>query len=245
MGILAPLMQGISWAHHEITESYTIKRRLSMLSLGYPDILQCEYDRGVIKEHPEAEQIRRYHGIIDNRFIPEAYDYFSKIGIDLTVIDFKELRGESRFGPFHETDLNYAISPFAFDDRFDIVLDPGTLEHVFNVPVALENIMNFSAPGGYILHWNPLQQPNHGFYNFSPTFYHDFYSANRMKVTEQYVCNHGNGNKLLKLSDQGGTSRFHFNGDASIMTLVRNDRPDGEGGFRIPVQTKYKQMLGG
>lgn len=56
------------------------------------------------------------------------------------------------------------------------MLDHGTLEHCFNVGTAALNLAGAVAMGGIIIHALPMNNYNHGFYNFSPTWFHDLYS---------------------------------------------------------------------
>lgn len=90
----------------------------------------------------------------------------------------------SRFeGAEIEFDLNSAALPEALAGRFDAVFDHGTMEHVFHVPNCLANIHGMLKPGGRVVHTNPASnQIDHGFYMFSPTFFHDFYSANDWEI---------------------------------------------------------------
>jgi len=75
-------------------------------------------------------------------------------------------------------DLNRPL-PAELEGRFGLVLDGGTLEHVFDTRVALANVARMLAPGGRVLHTNPTTNyAAHGFYQFSPTFYYDWYAAN-------------------------------------------------------------------
>jgi SAM-dependent methyltransferase len=65
-------------------------------------------------------------------------------------------------------DLNVAVGE-GLRRRFDTVLDGGTLEHVFNYPVALANAMDMVRPGGRLIHITPTnQEAGHGFYQLSP-----------------------------------------------------------------------------
>jgi SAM-dependent methyltransferase len=65
-------------------------------------------------------------------------------------------------------DMNLPI-PDSLKNRFDIVYDGGTLEHVFNFPVALKNAMQMVKPGGrFIMHTPGNNWFGHGFYQFSP-----------------------------------------------------------------------------
>ena len=75
-------------------------------------------------------------------------------------------------------DLNRPVSP-ELEGRFGLILDGGTLEHVFDTRTALANIARMLKPGGRVLHTNPTTNyVAHGFYQFSPTFYYDWYTVN-------------------------------------------------------------------
>lgn len=74
-------------------------------------------------------------------------------------------------------DLNKPVEESLYNS-FDITLDGGTLEHCFNVPQVLTNIVQMTRVGGAVFHVAPLTWPNHGFYNFNPCLFHEFYSAN-------------------------------------------------------------------
>jgi hypothetical protein len=68
-------------------------------------------------------------------------------------------------------DLNQPI-PSDWRERYSVVLDGGTLEHVFNYPVALRNCLEMVAIGGHFLAITPANNyMGHGFYQFSPELY--------------------------------------------------------------------------
>ncbi|WP_145416548.1 hypothetical protein [Planctomycetes bacterium K23_9] len=68
-------------------------------------------------------------------------------------------------------DLNQPI-PCEWENRFDAVIDGGTLEHIFNVPVALANYMKMVRVGGCVLICtNANNHCGHGFYQFSPELF--------------------------------------------------------------------------
>jgi hypothetical protein len=76
-------------------------------------------------------------------------------------------------------DMNTPISEMRPDlaGSFDLIIDGGTLEHVFNFPVAISNLMFLVRKGGYILTANPANNLcGHGFYQFSPELMHRIYS---------------------------------------------------------------------
>lgn len=69
-------------------------------------------------------------------------------------------------------DLNQPI-PQALEEQFDLVIDGGTLEHVFNFPVAIANCMRLLKVGGRLLLFTPANNYfGHGFYQFSPELFY-------------------------------------------------------------------------
>jgi hypothetical protein len=62
--------------------------------------------------------------------------------------------------------------------RYDAVVDGGTLEHVFNVPVAFRNAMDAVKVGGHFFATLPANnQCGHGFYQFSTEFFYRVFCA--------------------------------------------------------------------
>jgi len=65
-------------------------------------------------------------------------------------------------------DLNRPVPPDLLD-RFTVVIDSGTLEHVFDFPTAIRNCMQMVRVGGHLLLMTPSNnEAGHGFYQFSP-----------------------------------------------------------------------------
>jgi len=57
--------------------------------------------------------------------------------------------------------------------RFSVVLDGGTLEHVFNFPIAIQNCMELLKVGGHFFaHTMANNFMGHGFYQFSPELFY-------------------------------------------------------------------------
>ena len=62
--------------------------------------------------------------------------------------------------------------------QFDLAVDGGTLEHIFNYPVAIGNIMNLVGEGGCVYLNTPCNNLcGHGFYQFSPELMYRLFSA--------------------------------------------------------------------
>jgi SAM-dependent methyltransferase len=85
-------------------------------------------------------------------------------------------------------DMNEVL-PDPYRGQFSIVIDGGSLEHVFNFPVALRNCMDAVAPGGHFMGLTPSNNlMGHGFYQFSPElFFRVFTPANGFRIEKVLV----------------------------------------------------------
>lgn len=87
--------------------------------------------------------------------------------------------------PTHIADLNQPIENNLID-KYNLVYDGGTTEHCFNVFQVMANAIKLLKIGGSVIHQLPMSgYVNHGFYQFSPTFFFDFYEANGF---EDFEC---------------------------------------------------------
>lgn len=79
-------------------------------------------------------------------------------------------------------DLNFPI-PEDLKNRFDLVFDCGSVEHVINISQAMKNLKDMTAVGGRIVHTQLIgDQTNGGYWTISPNYYLDFYERNGFKV---------------------------------------------------------------
>lgn len=84
-------------------------------------------------------------------------------------------------------DLNLPI-PDSLKNRYDVIIDGGTMEHVFDVRQDLMNIAGMLRVGGRVLHLSPASNTvNHGFYQFSPTLFFDYYGINAFSGLRCYL----------------------------------------------------------
>jgi SAM-dependent methyltransferase len=89
-------------------------------------------------------------------------------------------------------DMNQPI-PERYREQFDVVFDGGSIEHVFNFPVAIRNCMEIIRQGGSLfIHTAANNCMGHGFYQFSPElFYRVFAPVNGYRVERMIL--HGSG----------------------------------------------------
>lgn len=196
-----------------------LKRVTSVLSLGYPDI---NISREELCEMFHVE-LRQENPVMNG--LPDTQEFFSVLGKRFLCCDVKVLRGCEFLADLNEKQ---------YLPKADLVIDPGTLEHCFNIGQAALNAAWAVNPGGFIFHTNPVSMVNHGFYCISPTWYYDWY--------------HGNGWKIVQKVTDGEVSelvhpvkRIHCKPELS--NLVIAEKPEKQTEMKWPVQSKYKRML--
>jgi hypothetical protein len=90
-------------------------------------------------------------------------------------------------------DMNQPI-PDNLRNNYSVVVDGGTIEHVFNFPVAIKNCMNAVKTGGYYIGITPANnQMGHGFYQFSPELYFRVFSEENGFRIKKMLINITNG----------------------------------------------------
>ncbi len=97
-------------------------------------------------------------------------------------------------GATHIHDFNLPIRE-EFHHRYSMVLDGGTLEHVFNFPQAIANCMMMTAEGGHVIEYIPANNHcGHGFYQFSPELLFRVFSLdNGFVVRRMMLIQEGEG----------------------------------------------------
>src|SRR6266853_5261763 len=98
----------------------------------------------------------------------------------LRFLGAKELVSVDRSGFEGATRLHDLNEPFPERDRaaFSLVLDAGTLEHIFNYPAALRHCLELVQRGGHFLTTTPANNlVGHGFYQLSPELFFRVFSA--------------------------------------------------------------------
>jgi SAM-dependent methyltransferase len=142
-------------------------------------------------------------------------------------------------------DLNSEALPAHLKERFDVVLDAGTLEHVFHVPNALRNLFGMVKVGGRIIHFTPSSNHiDHGFYMVSPTLFWDFYSANQFELNAFHLYRYTPSNvqwEIYEYSPGRLVEDVMWGGLDSAMygVFAVATRTDASTGDRIPQQGWY------
>ena len=111
------------------------------------------------------------------------------------------------------------------------------MEHCFNVGQVMRNILMLGKVGAFIVHINPLNYYNHGFFNFNPTFYHDFYSQSGNRVVSEFYGIHG---PVLQPQVMGLPASGGFASVPERMTVLVAAQKLVDAEPDWPLQSKYR-----
>lgn len=106
----------------------------------------------------------------------------------LGAIEIRSFDSSAYEGATNIHDFNSPIEE-SFKHRFTAVIDAGTLEHIFNFPVAIRNCMEMVEVGGHFIGITPANNfLGHGFYQFSPElFFRVFSQPNGFRIIRMII----------------------------------------------------------
>jgi hypothetical protein len=143
-------------------------------------------------------------------------------------------------------DMNLPI-PQAYHGRYSAIIDGGTLEHIFNLPVAIENCMKLLRSGGYVIGISPCNNfLGHGFYQFSPELFYRLYCEKNgfrtriMVLTE--VKSRGDWYEIPDPDVIGRRLPLESRGETYLMVIAQKLRADASI-HSTPQQSDYENAL--
>lgn len=207
------------------------------LCLGYSDLLvDPELIKGKYTERMDADKIRAWHHwphpvydtteVLINELLFKKVDY----------VDIVQVRGPERI-----VDLNYPEDWHG--EKYDVVIDGGTSEHCFNIGQVFKNILAAVQPdGGIVIHINPLNMMNHGFWNICPTAYVDFYGDNGFEMLSGCgVAGPVSERQVIKYTKEHLYGRFQFGNPVEVTNIMAFQRRTTKDGPIVwPMQSKYR-----
>src|SRR5690606_32428036 len=127
----------------------------------------------------------RVSGILRDYTFYDFADDFLREALDVRQLDVMDYSGYEGAAVIH--DLNQPV-PVTLHERYDAVIDGGALEHIFNFPVAVSNLMNMTKPGGRLFLFLPANNLcGHGFYQFSPELMFRVFTERNGFATERVI----------------------------------------------------------
>lgn len=244
MGLAASVLRLIVRLHRERAWTGPV------LTLGVQDV-HATYDdlAGFFREEgvplvpvPPAERrpsTSRFLRQTDRVGFVHARVFFRMLGIEeYDDLDFADLEG-----PTLVHDLNQSV-PDGWRGRYGLVVDGGTIEHIFDVRAVFANIAGLLRVGGEVLHICPVSGwINHGFYQINPCLLYDFYDANGFDVAGSYlvllprdVARHREEVRPFEYTENA----FDLDDATHRSLLVLRARKRIEQPLRIPIQGCYR-----
>lgn len=222
-----------------------------VLTLGKQD-LYFSYDilREIAREYNfslspfDGEKLARKEDFSSLKFISDKCLFIS-LGFDeCSSMDVSDYEGADYIYDLNSNDL-----PENLAEAFDVIIDGGTIEHVFHIPNALNNIFKMLKKGGRIIHYSPsLGYIDHGFYMFSPTIFGDFYYENKFEIDLfKFVKHELSINKEWEKTDYclGSLNYIEhkFSNDHLYIVQFIATKNEKSTGDKIPQQSSYVNAL--
>jgi len=175
--------------------------------------------------------------------MPYCEDFFRLLGArEVAAIDVSDYQGAQIVH-----DLNLPV-PEHLRSSFDVVLDGGTLEHVFEFPTALRNSTSLVRPGGRFLALTITNNfCGHGFYQFSPELFYRFLSpGNGYAMESCTLWEDMPGARFYQVPDPDSVrSRIELTSEFGTYMAVQARRLGDEPGMFIPQQSDYVRLWSG
>ena len=140
-------------------------------------------------------------------------------------------------------DLNY---PVDLGEQFDILVNAGTAEHIFDVGQFFRTAHALTQPGGLMIHVMPFRGwLEHGFYSFNSTFYRDLAAANGYtmlihayaELRPPRLIDLARREQIMDLDASGQMGK-----NSTLYAVMKKAAAASE--FRAPVQHVYAQSGG-
>lgn len=187
----------------------------------------------------------------------------------LTKSNLSKIKNEKYFEPFLELlgakltesldaskyegatiihDMNLPI-PAEYKGRYTLVIDGGSLEHIFNFPVAIKNCMDLVETNGYFIGITPTNNfSGHGFYQFSPELYYRIFSdSNGFRVLKMYFYIDDKNGKtpVFEVLDPNsiGSRITMQNSFPSYLFVIAQKVEEKEIFKQIPQQSDYENIV--
>ncbi|WP_373033245.1 hypothetical protein [Sulfurovum sp.] len=149
-------------------------------------------------------------------------------------------------------DMNQNIGR-EYYEKYDVVVDGGTLEHVFNFPVAISNCMQMLKEGGNLFVFTMANNHmGHGFYQFSPElFFRTLNEDNGFEIVDILLEEHkypgaelSHKTDIYKVEDPYKVKgRVGLVSKSPVMLLVQATRKKIKPLFdNYPVQSDYSSL---
>jgi hypothetical protein len=143
---------------------------------------------------------------------------------EITIVDYFDDRADRKF------DLNYPV-PGAEHEKYNVVMDIGTLEHVFDTRQCLESCLRMVKVGGLYVLVTPIYGYfKHGLHTFNANALRDALTLNNFEILyEKYSTNKGHEIDDMALR-------------TDILMWIAARKTKSLGTFAIPQQNQWTEV---
>ena len=214
-----------------------LKIGASIIELGAQE-LHCtgmeDYVRGFIKHFSEKNSSMKGAELYTNAELTQFAnkgllgELMIACGFAYRALDIFEAANTTQF------DLNIHTPAEDLIERFDLVTNFGTTEHVINQHQSMKTMHELAKPGGIIYHDLPLAGYHvHGYFSYNPLLFLHLADANGYKVVMQHYSKAGGPTAAPAfMTDNGYPEPNYF--DYGIEFIFQKT---SSAAFRMPLET--------
>jgi len=156
-----------------------------------------------------------------------------------SIMEAVDLHGTDRPATFQQ-DLN---RPLDLPRSYDVVINHGTAEHIFNVGMVFKSMHDATQPGGYMVHDVPFTGwVDHGFYCLQPGLFYDLAAANEYELVSLSIT-HIESNTIIRVETREHLHTLKAIPNNAMLFAVLRKPPEVHKPFRVPLQGYYAGAL--
>ena len=179
----------------------------------------------------DRRKIMRSHGIPESVLAArETEGLFAALGADqVTSVDISDYEGCDLLADLTD-DFASSEEMRPYLGRFDVIIDYGTSEHVFNVAQALVNSYNLLADDGVYIFDLPVSGwVTHCLYQFTPSYFLSIGASPYFDLT-YYFFHRKRADRIYRITHYNKFSYFAINRRQRVSAwgVLRKVRPDGD-----------------
>jgi hypothetical protein len=145
-------------------------------------------------------------------------------------------------------DMNYPV-PTELKEKYSLVLESGSLEHIFNFPVSMANCMEMTEKDGHLLIITPVNNiMGHGFYQFSPeVFYRVLNESNGFEIRQMLIFEYSPDLKWYSVKDPKNVKQRVelMNSSATYLCILAKRKAVVPINTTFPQQSDYEDAWAG
>jgi len=182
------------------------------------------------------------HGVRPGGLADDSPDHITDIAFFamLGLTEVKALDFSLVDNPEFHVDLNDPVPP-ELHGQFDLIVDGGSFDHLFDLKQAFINVAQMLKPGGRIIQWNAASNyVEYGAYcSFSPSLYLDYYEGNGFTNCQSFVAvrrRFGAEEWELFQYERAGNSETPFLDPRPVIAFVWAEKTESSTVDKVPTQ---------